>query len=91
MFQFENKRLLLWLVEFQEDKGNFSIYKLMRYTTDLMELHPEAVVIPAVLFTDRKKWRTDVMKKLESKMADRTFVHFEYIFCKLFDFNAAYY
>lgn len=88
LFEFHNKSLLLWLVEFQEDKEKFSIYKLMRYTTDLMELHPEAVVVPAVLFTDRKKWRIDVLRRLESRMKQRTFVHFEYIFCKLFDYHA---
>ncbi|GAG93041.1 unnamed protein product [marine sediment metagenome] len=33
LFSFENQQLLLWLVEFQEDKANFSIYKLLRYTT----------------------------------------------------------
>ncbi|RKX64274.1 MAG: hypothetical protein DRP42_06635, partial [Tenericutes bacterium] len=35
LFFFENQQLLLWLVEFQEDKAKFSIYKLLRYTTDL--------------------------------------------------------
>ncbi len=48
LFFFENQQLLLWLVEFQEDKAKFSIYKLLRYTTDLMEAHPHALVIPIV-------------------------------------------
>ena len=54
LFEFKEKSLLLWLVEFQEDKGRFSIHKLMRYTADLMALHPDVVVVPTVLFTDRK-------------------------------------
>ena len=33
LFSFEHQQLLLWLVEFQEDKAKFSIYKLLRYTT----------------------------------------------------------
>jgi len=45
LFRFENQQLLLWLVEFQEDKSKFSIYKLLRYTTDMMEAHPEALVV----------------------------------------------
>ena len=88
LFQFKEKTLLLWLVEFQEDKGRFSIHKLMRYTADLMELHPDAVVVPTVLFTDRKRWNKDVLCELDSRIANRVFVHFEYIFCKLFDLNA---
>ena len=55
LFSFDNQQLLLWLVEFQEDKTKFSIYKLLRYTTDLMEAYPDALVIPTVLFTDRTK------------------------------------
>ena len=50
LFSFENHQVLLWLVEFQEDKSKFSIYKLLRYTTDLMESYPQALVIPTVLF-----------------------------------------
>ena len=88
LFFFENQQLLLWLVEFQEDKAKFSIYKLLRYTTDLMEAHPHALVIPTVLFTDRTKWRKDVLRKLETRLNDRLFLHFEYLFFKLFDFNA---
>ncbi|MBW2742217.1 MAG: hypothetical protein JRE64_26045, partial [Deltaproteobacteria bacterium] len=71
LFFFENQQLLLWLVEFQEDKAKFSIYKLLRYTTELMEAHPHALVIPTVLFTDRTKWRKDVVRKLQTKLNDR--------------------
>ncbi|MCK5509841.1 MAG: hypothetical protein KAI50_15110, partial [Desulfobacterales bacterium] len=88
LFFFEKQQLLLWLVEFQEDKTKFSIYKLLRYTTDLMEAHPQALVIPTVLFTDRTKWRKDVLRKLQTKLNDRLFLYFEYVFFKLFDFNA---
>ena len=88
LFKFQKRQLLLWLVEFQEDKAKFSIYKLLRYTTDLMEAYPEATVVPAVLFTDRKKWRKSVPRHLHSKMKDRLFLHFEYVFVKLFDFKA---
>ncbi|MDL1963993.1 MAG: hypothetical protein LWW98_06600, partial [Deltaproteobacteria bacterium] len=88
LFSFENHQLLLWLVEFQEDKAKFSIYKLLRYTTDLMESYPQALVIPTVLFTDRTNWRKDVIRKLETKLNNRLFLHFEYVFFKLFDFNA---
>ncbi|WP_045220277.1 hypothetical protein [Desulfonatronum thioautotrophicum] len=31
LFRFTRGALVLWLVEFQEDKGKFSIYKLLRY------------------------------------------------------------
>ncbi|TVR00937.1 MAG: hypothetical protein EA399_02910 [Desulfovibrionales bacterium] len=88
LFRFARGSLLLWLVEFQEDKEKFSIYKLLRYTTDLMEAHPDAVVIPAVLFTDRKAWRKDVPRQLESKFAGTTFLHFEYVHLKLFALQA---
>ena len=88
LFFFENQQLLLWLVEFQEDKAKFSIYKLLRYTTDLMEAHPHALVIPIVLFTERTNWRKDVLRKLETRLNDRLFLYFEYMFFKLFDFNA---
>ena len=80
--------MLLWLVEFQEDKGKFSIFKLLRYATDLMEAHPEAVVIPTVLFTDRKAWRKDVPRVLNSTLGRRTFLHFEYVHLKLFALKA---
>ena len=88
LFSFENQQLLLWLVEFQEDKAKFSIYKLLRYTTDLMEAHPQALVIPTVLFTDRTNWRKDVVRKLQTKINDKLFLYFQYVFFKLFDFNA---
>ncbi|MBW1835155.1 MAG: hypothetical protein JRI62_10635, partial [Deltaproteobacteria bacterium] len=68
LFFFENQQLLLWLVEFQEDKAKFSIYKF--------------------LFTDRTNWRKDVLRKLETRLNDRLFLYFEYVFFKLFDFNA---
>ncbi|MBU0994092.1 MAG: hypothetical protein KJ737_16500 [Proteobacteria bacterium] len=77
LFTFEKKQLLLWLVEFQEDKSKFSIYKLLRYTTDYMEAYPDALVVPTVLFTDRKNWRKDVSHELETKIDDKTFLHFE--------------
>ncbi len=88
LFSFEKQQLLLWIVEFQEDKSKFSIYKLLRYTTDLMEAYPQATVIPTVLFTDRRKWRKDVLRCLETTFNDRLFLHFEYVFFKLFDFEA---
>ncbi len=88
LFRFENRQFLLWLVEFQEDKSKFSIYKLLRYTTDLMEAHPDALVVPTVLFTDRRKWRKSVLKQIHSQLNDRLFLHFEYVFHKLFDLEA---
>ena len=88
LFIFEHRQVLLWLVEFQEDKNKFSIYKLLRYTTDMKEACPEALVIPTVLFTDRKRWRKDVLRELDSSFNNRIFLHFEYILIKLFDFNA---
>ena len=53
-----------------------------------MEAYPQALVIPTVLFTHRTKWRKDVVRKLQTKLNDRLFLHFEYMFFKLFDFNA---
>jgi hypothetical protein len=88
LFSFEKGQILLWLVEFQEDKNRFSIYKLMRYVTDSAEAYPHALVIPTVLFTDRRKWRKDVMRELKFRFGGRTFLHFEYAFVKLFDLNA---
>ena len=88
LFHFENQQLLLWLVEFQEDKSKFSIYKLLRYTTDMMEAYPDALVVSTVLFTDRKKWRKSVLRELHTQINDRLFLHFEYVFHKLFDLNA---
>ncbi|WP_035240303.1 hypothetical protein [Desulfobacter vibrioformis] len=88
LFHFEKQQLLLWLVEFQEDKSKFSIYKLLRYTTDMMEAYPDALVVPTVLFTDRIKWRKTVLRELHTQINDRLFLHFEYVFHKLFDLNA---
>ena len=88
LFHFEKQQLLLWLVEFQEDKSKFSIYKLLRYTTDMMEAYPEALVVPTVLFTDRTEWRKTVPLELHTQINDRLFLHFEYVFHKLFDLNA---
>lgn len=91
LFIFENRQLVLWLVEFQEDKAGFSVYRLLRYLTDLMEAYPDATVIPAVLFTDRRKWRKDVVRSLVNELNGRKFLYFQYILVKLFDFNASDY
>jgi hypothetical protein len=90
LFYFEKGRILLWLVEFQEDKNRFSIHKLLKYTADETEAYPKAIVIPTVLFTDRKKWNKNknVMRNLDIGFGGRTFLHFEYVFIKLFDLNA---
>ena len=88
LFTFEKDQVLLWIVEFQEDKHRFSIYKLLRYATDLMEQHPDALMIPTVLFTEKARWRTDVMRQLHSRWGGKQFLHFEYILVKLFDHNA---
>ena len=88
LFRFEKHSILLWLVEFQEDKTRFSIHKLIRYTVDLMEAHPDATVVPTVLFTDRKRWKKNVLRELKSEVDEQTFLYFQYIYCKLFDFNA---
>jgi hypothetical protein len=53
-----------------------------------MEAHPDAVVIPTVLFTDRKAWRKDVPRQMESRFAGTTFLHFEYVHLKLFALHA---
>ena len=88
LFRFDDAEIILWLVEFQEDKKRFSIYKLLRYTTDMAEEHPEALVIPAVLFTDRKNWRKGVPEEIDHRFNNRTFLHFEYVLFRLFDVNA---
>lgn len=88
LFNFESGQVLLWLVEFQEDKRRFSIYRLLRYTTDLMEAYPRATLIPTVLFTRRGKWRKNVVRKIGSHLGGRTYLHFEYQMVRLFDFNA---
>ena len=82
---FEQGQVLLWLVEFQEDKRRFSIYKLLRYVTDLLEQYPDALLIPTVLFTKRGKWRKDVNQELNSEWGGRQLLHFEYVLLKLFD------
>lgn len=91
LYTFEKKQVLLWLVEFQEDKGRFSIYRLLRYVTDLMEQYPDALMIPTVLFTKREKWRKDVKQVLNSQWGSRQFLHFEYLPIKLFDYQASDY
>jgi len=90
LFSFQKGQILLWLVEFQEDKSRFSIHKLLRYMTDSTEAYPEVTVIPTVLFTDRKKWNKnkEVGRNLNIEFGGRTFLHFEYVFIKLFDLNA---
>ncbi|MFP4582368.1 MAG: DUF4351 domain-containing protein [Desulfococcaceae bacterium] len=88
LFRFDDAEIILWLVEFQEDKKRFSIYKLLRYTTDMAEEHPEALVIPTVLFTDRKNWRKGVPEEIDHRFNNRTFLHFEYVLFRLFDANA---
>ncbi|OQX02299.1 MAG: hypothetical protein BWK80_58190, partial [Desulfobacteraceae bacterium IS3] len=90
LFSFEKGQILLWLVEFQEDKNRFSIHKLLKYTTDSAEAYPKATVIPTVLFTDRKKWNKnkDVIRNIDIRFGGRIFLHFEYVFLKLFDLNA---
>ena len=88
IFHFEQESIVLWLVEFQEDKSKFSIYKLLKYTADKMEAYPDYTIVPTVLFTDKKKWRKNVQTSIESKLFDRMFVHFEYVFIKLYEYNA---
>jgi len=70
LFTFDAGEILLWLVEFQEDKRRFSIYRLLRYATDLMERYPAATVIPTVLFTARDYYTTanPLLKILLPKM-----------------------
>ena len=88
LYRFENGQVLLWLVEFEEKKGRFSIYRLLRYATDLMEQYPESLVIPTVLFTAAKAWRTDVRRALDIQLGKRHLMHFEYVLIKLFDYHA---
>ena len=75
-------------MEFQEDKQRFSIYRLLRYTTDLMESHPQATVIPAVLFTKKRKWKKYVQRRIGSRLGTQQFLHFQYQCIRLFDFQA---
>jgi predicted transposase YdaD len=53
-----------------------------------MEAYPDATVVPTVLFTQRKKWRKDVSRRIESHLGNRQFLHFEYQLIRLFDFQA---
>jgi hypothetical protein len=88
LFTFDAGQILLWLVEFQEDKRKFSIYRLLRYVTDLMERYPLATVIPTVLFTERRRWKKDVSRQLLSRFGERVFLHFEFQLIRLFDYQA---
>ena len=45
-------------------------------------------MVPVVLFTDRTRWRKDVKRQLDFRMGHRVFLHFEYLFVKLFDYDA---
>ncbi|TWI62849.1 hypothetical protein LZ24_03337 [Desulfobotulus alkaliphilus] len=87
-FRFENGTLILWLLEFQEDKYKFSIYTVAHYGIDYMKAHPGAIVIPTVLFTDRKKWRKDVDRVLDSSFREKNYIHFEYQKIRLFEYQA---
>ena len=82
LFEFERRQLLLWLVEFQEDKAKFSIYKVLMYATGMAEAHPDALVVPVVLFTDRKRWRKDVKRQLDFRLGFRVLLRFEYLFVR---------
>lgn len=88
IIHFDKGTIVLWLVEFQEDKHKFSIYKLLKYTADKMEAYPDYKIVPTVLFTDRKKWRKNVQTAIETKLFNRLFVHFEYVFIRLYEYNA---
>ena len=88
LFRFAAGQVLLWLVEFQKDKQRFSIYRLLRYTTYLMESHPQATVIPAVLFTKKRKWKKDVQRRIGSCLGTQQFLRFQYQCIRLFDFQA---
>ncbi len=88
LFTFEQAQVLLWLVEFQEDKAKFSIYTLSHYTLEMLEAYPGALILPTVLFTDRTRWRKDVLRKLDNTFKGRVFLHFEYLFIKLFEYQA---
>lgn len=91
LFTFDQGQILLWLVEFQEDKKGFSIYRLLRYTTDLMEHYPNAVVIPTVLFTARRRWKKEVQRRIESRFGNRLYLHFEYQLIRIVDYRAGDY
>ncbi|WP_084503118.1 DUF4351 domain-containing protein [Desulfatirhabdium butyrativorans] len=88
LFSFQKGSLLLWIVEFQEERKSFSIYRLLRYATDMMEQFPDAVVIPTVLFTSRRRWHKDVVRHLESRFGNRLYLHFEYQLVRIIDYRA---
>lgn len=88
LFTFEHHAIILWLVEFQEDKSKFSIYKLLHYVADMAEAYPQTVIVPTVLFTDRRNWRKDVDKKLAFVFGGKTFLLFQYQQIRLFKYNA---
>ena len=88
LFRFDRREIILWLAEFQEDKTRFSIHRLLRYTTDMSEAHPDTLVIPTVLFTDRIRWQKDVARSVTHRFGNRLFLHFEYVFVRLFDLRA---
>jgi hypothetical protein len=54
----------------------------------MIEAHPDALLVPVVLLSDRTRWRKDVKRQLDSRMGHRVFLHFEYLFVKLFDCDA---
>jgi len=58
------------------------------YATEMAEAHPQALVVPVVLFTDRTRWRNDVKRELDFWLGSRVFLRFEYLFVKLFDYDA---
>lgn len=88
LFTFQKGSLLLWIVEFQEERKRFSIYQLLRYSADMMEQFPAAVVIPTVLFTSRRRWHKDVRRYLESRFKNRLYLHFEYQLVRIIDYRA---
>lgn len=88
LFTFEHHAIILWLIEFQEDKHKFSIYKLLHYVVDMVEAYPQAIVVPTMLFTDRRKWRKDVDKQLEVIFCDKTLLLFKYLAIRLFNYEA---
>jgi hypothetical protein len=88
MFHFEKETVVLWMVEFQNKKEDFSIHKIGIYTLEMMEEFPDAIVIPTVLFTDSKKWRKDIARTLDVKLGEYNFFHFEYLFVHLAEIKA---
>ena len=61
---------------------------MAHYAINYIEAYPDAQVIPTVLFTNRKKWRKDVLHELESRLSSQLFIYFKYVFVKLFAFKA---